>query len=281
MPGAWQATDSHEFTTFAVSFCRFWQLQARQSGTRTDCPYRWEAGVLRRAGAVLVVIAAVSTAAGCSSGGGGRLQASHSARATPAGSAAQLTGVQLRAKLLPPSDFATGYHVEGEDDSGARLAESSTGVNLGTESCAAFVSHSLVALLGATAYAGESVGKSGESVQYAQFIWQFASSVGAAKVYRYVLALPARCPKTTLTSHGVGEQVTVLGQALAPAGGHDVVEVNETATVSGVGLALDTVWSVDGAELLEIGLGASEQGSPASPSPSLRTLMSDLIASAG
>jgi hypothetical protein len=233
--------------------------------------------VWRRACAVLVAVAALSSAAaGCSSGGR-RPQESGSESATPAGSAAQLTGVQLKAKLLPTSDFPVGYDMEGYEDSGAALAQSRTGVNLATESCAAFVSHSLVALLGATAYAGETLGNGAESAQYIQFIWQFASAGGAATFYRYVLALPTRCPKTSLTRQGLAEEVTIRGHALAPADGHSVVEVVETATSSGSGLVFTTVWSVDGAELLAVGLGV-EQGAAAASSPSLSTLISDLIA---
>jgi hypothetical protein len=72
-------------------------------------------------------------------------------------------------------------------------------------------------------------------------------------------------------------EVTVRGQALAPADGHSVVEVVETATSSGSGLVFTTVWSVDGTELLAVGLGV-EQGASAASSPSLSTLISDLIA---
>jgi hypothetical protein len=233
--------------------------------------------VWRRACAVLVAVAALSAAAGCSSSGGGRPQASGSESATPAASAGQLTGVQLKAKLLPASDFPVGYHVEGGEDSGAGVARSRTGVNLATEGCAAFVSHSLVALLGATAYAGETLGNSAKSAQYLQFIWQFATAGGAAAFYRYVLSLPARCPKTSLTNQGLTEEVTIRGQPLAPAEGHSAIEVVETGTVAGSGAVFTTVWSVDGTELLAVGLGV-EQGAAAASSPSLSTLISDLIA---
>ena len=233
--------------------------------------------MFRRATELLIAVAALSAvAAGCSSGGGSRPPASGGRGGTLA---AQLTGVQLRAVLLPPSDFPPGYDVLGEQDSGASLAGSRTGMDLATESCPDFVSHSLVAMLGATAYAGEDLRSRDKNVEYTQFIWQFASPAGAARVYRDVRALPNRCPETSLTSGGVAEQVTIQAQARAPIGGHGSVEVDETAAVAGATAVLKTLWSADGADLFAVAVVTSAQQASAPQSPSLRSLMHDLIAS--
>jgi hypothetical protein len=150
---------------------------------------------------------------------------------------------------------------------------------MATESCTDFVSHSLAAMLGATAYAGEGLRSRDQGVEYVQFIWQFASPGGAARVYRDVLALANRCPETSLTSGGVTEQVTIQAKAGAPIGGHGSVEVAETAAASGATAVFKTLWSTDGAELFTVGAGTSPQQASAPQSPSLRTLMHDLIAS--
>jgi hypothetical protein len=182
--------------------------------------------------------------------------------------------------LLPPSDFPPGYGVTGEQDSGASLAGSRAGIDLATESCSDFVSHSQVAVLGATAYAAEGLRSRDHSVEYLQSIWQFASPAGAAGVYRDVRALASRCPETSLTSGGVAEQVTIQAQARAPIGGHGSVEVDETVSVPGVAGALvqKTLWSAGGADLFGVVIVTSTQQAPAPQSPSLRTLMNDLIA---
>jgi hypothetical protein len=230
-----------------------------------------------RAAKLVITVAALSAvAAGCSPGAGGRPQASGGGDGTPA---AQLTGVQLRAALLPPSDFPPGYGVQGEQDSGSSLAGSGTGVDLATEGCADFVSHSLVAMLGATAYAGEGIRSRDQGVEYAQVVWQFASPAGAAGAYRDVRALADRCPDTTLTSGGVAEQVTIQAQAQAPVGRQGAVEVDETITAPGATATVKTLWSAAGTDLFDVEVVASAQLVPAPESPSLRTLMGDLIAS--
>src|SRR5215472_15695012 len=106
-----------------------------------------EEHVVRRTAELLFAMALLAVAAGCSSSGG--------AGGTSAASPTQMTGVRLKAALLPASDFPPGYSVLGEQDSGASLAGPRAGVDLNTMSCSYFVSHSTVALVGATAYAAE------------------------------------------------------------------------------------------------------------------------------
>jgi hypothetical protein len=246
-----------------------------------------EAGMFRRVTELLTVVAALSTVvAGCSSSGGGQPLASGGGGTVLAPPAPHLTGIQLRAALLPPSDFPPGYSVQGEQDSGGSLAGSATGVELATMSCAYFVSHSLIAILGATAYAEEglhgsdSSDSSDSSVEYSQVIWQFANPVAAAKIYRGVSALADRCPKTSLSRGRVAEQAAIQAQASAPVGGHSSVEVDETLTFPGIPAMPEykTLWSADGTALLDVGMiGVS--GASAPQSPSLRTLMRDLMAS--
>jgi hypothetical protein len=55
--------------------------------------------------------------------------------------------------------------------------------------------------------------------------------------------------------------------------------VDETAAVAGATAVLKTLWSADGADLFAVAVVTSAQQASAPQSPSLRSLMHDLIAS--
>ena len=225
--------------------------------------------MVRRTAEILFAMALLAVAAGCSSSG--------RAGGTSAASPTQMTGVQLKAALLPASDFPPGYSVLGEQDSGASLAGPRAGVDLNTMSCSYFVSHSTVALVGATAYAAEGLRSRDRSVEYTQVILRFASPAAAAAVYRDTLAVRHRCPRTTVTEGGVTGRVTIQGPPPADVGGHSSVEIDEALTMPGASIVNRTLWSADGQELLEVSVGTIAQGARAPQSPSLRTLMQDLM----
>ena len=134
-------------------------------------------------------------------------------------------------------------------------------------------------MLGTTAYAGDVLRSSDRRVEYMQFIWQFTSPVEAARVYGDTRALANRCPKTSLTSGGVAERVTIQDQARAPVDGHGSFEADETATLAGAPSAVlfKTLWCADRADLLLVGVVTSTQGASALQLLLLRTLMHDLI----
>jgi hypothetical protein len=197
-----------------------------------------------------------ATSAGAATG-----SAAPAASMTPLPAAAgQLTGTQLESVLLPESDFPAGFATPstGPVSSGGSLTSGSATYDLATISCATFVQHFGTTGFGETAMVSGSAADVGQA--YDQFIYQFATAPQATAFASGVQALAGRCGSFTATANGQAGTFALRAAAGTPVGGHPSVELQQTGTLGGGKLVLDTLLSASGVDVFaasSVGVGAN------------------------
>jgi hypothetical protein len=194
----------------------------------------------------------------------------------------QFTGRQLKAALLPASDFVAGYTSTDESDSGRRL-EHATVFRLRSTSCSTFWLFSgQVAGFGETAFATDLVeGETGRLIPqetFVQSIYQFASSRAAASFYGQLTGKYRSC-RSAGEPGGSGKTIreTLHSEAALFFGGHHASQVIEYVTASrtpGPPLVFYLLWTIDGTDVYWI----STNQDSGSPRPTLSSLTLKLIA---
>jgi hypothetical protein len=194
----------------------------------------------------------------------------------------QFTGRQLKAALLPASDFVAGYISTDESDSGRHL-EHATVFRLRSMNCSTFWLFSgQVAGFGETAFATNLVeGKTGRlnpQETFVQSIYQFASTRAAASFYGQLTRKYRSC-RSAGEPGGSGKTIreTLHSEAALLFGGHHASQVIEYVTASrtpGPPLVFYLLWTIDGTDVYWI----STNQDSGSPRPALSSLTLKLIA---
>jgi hypothetical protein len=195
--------------------------------------------------------------------------------------AAQLTGRQLSALLVPASALPRGYQLESNSrqDSGSRLETAAAKYDLATMSCAAINDDDGRAGFGESAFAEVGYLKASALFSTAtglfQQVYQFRAAKAAASFWRGLRAITIRCPglgAATAPDHG-----KIAQRVFAVRYGRDQAfeaEMTETGRQSGsVNMAM--LVAVAGDNVFAVGIVGYSRPVPADPSA--RTLMSELV----
>jgi hypothetical protein len=227
---------------------------------------------------IRVMAAAVAAAAGLAIATCGPADAVTAGHAAPAATrAVQLTGVQLRAALLPASAFPAGYKLDksGVYDSGAHLLTVPAKYHLATMSCASFAKHFGFKGFGESAVAGDAFVTATFNREFGQQVYQFRTSRAAAAFFGGLRAIARRCPKFLLTESGLGASLTTKVFDASSIAGHRTFQANEAGTIMGFRLGLKLVFTLAGPDVFMTGNVGVFAAPPTSPAP--RTTMLRLI----
>ena len=228
-----------------------------------------------RAIAIAVAVAGLAlAAAGCSSGAG-----SASGGSTSAGPSGQLTGTQLTTALLPASAFPASFAVsqQGSADSGDALEKTAAGYNLTTISCANWDNYFTGSGFGETAYTADSVANSNQDQSYGQLVYQFSSSGAASQFFTGVQSLSGRCRSFTASGGGSADRVSMQSVTASAVAGHQTFWIDRSTTVTGATSKIDTLFALDGTDVLAISASGVDSAPPAAPAPA--ALLQQLITS--
>lgn len=194
----------------------------------------------------------------------------------------QLTGGQLKAALLPASDFVAGYTSTDESDSGRHL-EHGIVFRLRSTNCSTFWLFSgQVAGFGETAFATdlveENTGRLLPQETFVQSIYQFASTRAAASFYGELMGKYRSC-RSGGEPGGSGKTIreTLHSASTLLVGGHQASQVIEYVTASrtpGPPLVFYLLWTIDGTDVYWI----STNQDSGSPRPTESSLTLKLIA---
>ena len=221
---------------------------------------------------IRVIVAAVVTAAGMVIVTCGSAVAATSRAASPA---VQLTGTQLLAALLPRSDFPAGFKLDKSSvfDSGRHLENSPAQYHLSTMSCSSFSENFGGTGFGETATAFDDFVNRTDTASYAQQVYQFKTRSAASSFFKGLRAISRRCPSFLL--HGFASGIITHAFDARPIDGDRTFQVNQSGSVMGVLIAVDTVFSVAGTDVFftaNLGIAVAPPSSP-----SARTSMLKLI----
>lgn len=180
----------------------------------------------------------------------------------------QLTGTQLQAVLLPQSSFPAGFSLSSSSavSSGGSLETSAATYDPATMSCASYVNHLGNTGFGETAMASNSF--DGQDQAFDQFVYQFGAADAAAKFIAGIQALAGRCHAFKAADGGSTGTFSLKATRGTPVGGHPSIEVQQTGTISGSPLTLDTLFTASGVDVFAaaaVGLGTTAPTSPATP----------------
>jgi hypothetical protein len=181
----------------------------------------------------------------------------------------QFTGRQLKAALLPASDFVAGYTSTDESDSGRHL-EHLTVLSLKSMSCSRFWLFSgEVGGFGETAFATDLVedktGRLNPQETFVQSVYQFASTRAAASYFGQLMGKYRSC-RSASEPGGSGKTVreALHSESTLRVGGHRASRVIEYVTASGTPgppLVFYLLWTIDGTDVYWIST-APDSGSP-------------------
>jgi hypothetical protein len=177
----------------------------------------------------------------------------------------QLTGTQLQTVLLPQSAFPTGFSLASSSatSSGGSLETTPAAYDLATMSCASFVEH-----LGNTGFGESAIASNsfvGTRQAFDQVVYQFATATAASKFVAGIQALAGRCRSFTAKDNGSSGTFALKAAPGAPVAGHSSLELDQTGTISGSALTLDTLFAASGVDVFAaagVGLGAAAPASP-------------------
>jgi len=227
-------------------------------------PIRVMAAAIITAAAMVMAICGTAVAA----------VAAVAATSRAASPAVQLTGVQLLAALLPASDFPAGYKLDKSFvyDSGRYLENSPAQYDLSTMRCSSFANNFGGTGFGETATAVNGFDNSDKRGVFVQDVYQFKTGSAATSFFKGLLAIAHRCRSFII--YGASGVLTHVFEA-PPVGGHRTFQVNQSGTLQGILVAVDSVITVAGTDVFfTINMGVDA----AAPSrPSGRTIMLRLI----
>ena len=175
--------------------------------------------------------------------------------ATASSGPAQFTGRQLKAALLPASDFVAGYTTPVENDTGRHL-EHFTLYSLHSMSCQSFwLNIGRGYGFGDTAFASALVedltGALSPEEIFEESIYQFASTHAAASFFSQLKAKYRSCRSTTTTTKVGKTTDTVHSTSTQRVGGHQALAILDDAEtgVPGPPLAIYLLWTIDGTDV--------------------------------
>ena len=198
------------------------------------------------------------------------------------GAPGQLTGAQLTAALLPARDFPAAFAAsqQGSSDSGSSLEKSAATYSPSTISCTDWDNYFTSPGFGETAFTTGTVTDRSSGQSYGQVVYQFRGASAAARFFSDVQSLPGRCRSFTAGGGGSPDRVT-MRRAMAPSvDGHQAFWLDQRTTVVGASSQINTLFAVDGTDVIAIsasGLGSAPPSSPAPPAL-LRKLIASLHA---
>lgn len=226
---------------------------------------------------IRVIAAAVVTAGAMVAATCGTAAAATYRAASPAVqlTSIQLTGVQLLSALVPRSDFPAGFKLDKSSvfDSGGTLENSPARFHLSTMSCKRFANNFGDTGFGETATAADAFVNSKSTQIFGQQVYQFKTSSAATAFFKGLRAVSRRCRAFLL--FGFASGVSAHAFDAPPILGHPTFQVNESGTVLGLPIAIDTVFTVAGTDLyftIKFGITVAPPGSPSG-----RTTMTRLI----
>jgi len=182
-----------------------------------------------------------------------------------AAASGQLTGTNLESVLLPVSDFPGGFTASSSAPvtSGGSLTSGAAAYPLATVSCSEFVQHLGSTGFGETAMAADSV--VGTDQAYDQVIYQFPTASAATAFVAGLEPLAARCKSFTAPASSGTATFSLKAAPGVALAGLPTVELDQTGTVSGSALTLDTLFTASGVDVFAasgVGLGT---GAPVVP----------------
>jgi hypothetical protein len=185
-----------------------------------------------------------------------------------AAASGQLTGTQLQAVLLPQSYFPAGYTVSSSSDvsSGGKLETAPASHPFATMTCAYFLEHLGNTGFGESAIASDSFAGPNGAQGFDQVIYQFPVTSQATAFLSGAASLAGRCGSFTASDDGTTGKFAMKAAAGAAVGGHPSVEIQESGTISGSSVTLDTLFTASGPDVFGVaalGLGAAPPSSPA------------------
>lgn len=184
-----------------------------------------------------------------------------------AAASGQLTGTELQTVLLPQSYFPAGYTLSSSSavTSGGSLETAPATYNLATVSCSNFVQHLGDTGFGESAMASDSFASASGNQAFDQVVYQFAGAATASMFVSGIQSLAARCATFTATDNGSAGTFSMKAAAGPPVGGHPSVDLQQTGTISGSSVALDTLFTASGVDVFgvaSVGLGAAAPTNP-------------------
>ena len=195
------------------------------------------------------------------------------------GAPGQLTGAQLTTALLPARDFPAAFAAsqQGSSDSGSSLEKSAAAYSPSTISCTDWDNYFTSPGFGETAFTTGTVTDRSSGQSYGQVVYQFRGASAAARFFSDVQSLSGRCRSFTAGGGGSPDRVTMQRATAPSVDGHQAFWLDQRTTVVGASSQINTLFALDGADVIAIsasGLGSAPPSSPAPPA-----LLGKLIAS--
>jgi hypothetical protein len=183
----------------------------------------------------------------------------------------QVDGTQLKAALLPLSDFPPGYAVSDAVDSGGRLEAAPAKYTVATMSCSSWEQEFSRQGFGETAVANDSVGPSSlnlaEVTGYGQLVYQFRTASAASSFFSRTRAIGGRCGSFSAHRGEVNVTVKIRVVTAPPVRGHTAFWIDQTISASSISGQADVLMTDVGTDvygLESVGVGTAP---PSSPSP--------------
>jgi hypothetical protein len=222
---------------------------------------------------IRMMAAAVTAAAAMVMAMCGTAVAATSRAARPA---VQLTGVRLRAALLPRSDFPAGYIFQksGVYDSGRHLEKASAKYHLATMSCTSFAKNFGESGFGETATASDIFENSPHDTgAFLQTVYQFKAPKTATSFFGGLFAIAVRCEAFLFPATSDGKTEAFMAP---PVGGHRTFQVDQTGFfLVNVMTEIDSVVTVAGTDVFvtsNLGANVAPPGSPSARTSMLRLI---------
>jgi hypothetical protein len=215
------------------------------------------------------------TAAASPAGAGASASASAAPSAVPTGSqsplaaaSGQLTGTQLQTVLLPQSYFPAGYTVSASStvSSGGKVETATAAHPFATMTCAYFLEHLGDTGFGESAIASDSFAGPGSTQGFDQVVYQFPVTSQAPAFLSGARSLAGRCKSFTASDGGTTGTFTMKAAGAPSVAGHPSLDIEETGTISGAKVTLDTLFTASGTDVVAVaalGLGGLPPSAPA------------------
>jgi hypothetical protein len=166
---------------------------------------------------------------------------------------------------------------QGSADSGGSLEKTAASYNSATISCTEWDNYFTGSGFGETAYSADSVASTGQDQSYGQVVYQFGNPGAASQFFNGVRSLPGRCRSFTASGGGSADSVTMDSMTAPTVDGHRTFGIDQATTVAGASSTIDTLFALDGTDVLAISASGVGSAPPSSPAPS--TLLAKLISS--
>jgi hypothetical protein len=165
---------------------------------------------------------------------------------------------------------------QGSADSGASLEKAAATYDLATMSCPDWDNYFTGSGFGETAYSAGNVAGSSHAQSYGQVVYQFSSTAAASGFFTGVRALPGRCHSFNASGGGT-DRVTMQLSAASQVAGHQAFWVHQSTAVAGASSKIDTLFALDGTDVVAVSASGVDSAPPSSPEPT--ALLAELITS--